>query len=45
MNLFSHGTRSVTEGEVTASGMGLLSLEFLFTVSQGDKVNQLYLKL
>lgn len=45
MNLFSHGTRSVTEGEVAASVMGLLSLEFPFTVFQGDKVNQLYLKL
>lgn len=33
------------EGEVTASVMGLLSLELPFTVCQGDKVKELYLKL
>lgn len=45
MNLFSHWRRSVTQGEVTASVMGLLSLELPFAASQGDKVKQLYLKL
>lgn len=41
---FSHGMRPMAEGEVAASVMGLLALRFPFTVSQGDKANQLYLK-
>lgn len=41
MNLFSHRTSSVKAGDVADSAMGLLPLEFPFTVCQGDKVKQL----